>query len=146
MKKMLVVLVGCMLLGFAAGCSTTTFSMNYQRAMARTGGDLSVTVVLENASTKISRDQIIKIANDIKAYLDKVDLTKVDSAALITQIQDLIPIAQLKPLAAYIVGKIPTDASKLQNGKILANECLDGIIMGASKFDAGQVTINVIVK
>lgn len=141
MKKMIVVFVGCMMLCVGiTGC--TSASMNYQRAMARTSGDLSITVVLENASTKVSRDQVIKICTDIKTYLAGVDLANIDRAKLQADIESRIPIAQLKPIAAMLVSKIPTDVSKLENGKVLVNECLDGVILGATKFDISQVTIS----
>ena len=141
MKKMIVVFVGCMMLCVGiTGC--TSASMNYQRATARTSGDLSITVVLENASTKVSRDQVIKICTDIKTYLAGVDLANIDRAKLQADIESRIPIAQLKPIAAMLVSKIPTDVSKLENGKVLVNECLDGVILGATKFDISQVTIS----
>ena len=137
MKKfsILLALLGLIL----SGCtSTTNFSMNYQRAIARTSGDLSTTVFLENRHEKISKEKIIEIAEIIKAYIEFADLESIDKDTLLMEIQTRITVESLKNLAYKIISKIP-EGETAENSRRVMVEFLDGVITGAIKFNENDV-------
>lgn len=136
MKKMMVVVLAIVMLA-GVGCSTTDggFSMNYQRSLARSGGDIGSTALLQQ--TPIEAAKIIEVADDIDKLIGKANLDAMTKAEITALISSAIKYAPLKNVAISIVNKIP-DGMSGESAKKVIMAFTKGMRSGATDFDPAE--------
>jgi len=136
MKKIMLVLACVMLIAIVSGCSSTmdnsSFSMNYQKSLVRSAGDLSATTILETYEN-IDVLKVIQVADIIIKYLEGTDIETLQRDELIIQISEKIPYDNLKKIAFSLVNKLP-ETIEMKDAKILLISYCKGMKIGAQEF------------
>lgn len=120
------------------GCATAPMGLNVQRSISRSSGDVTATLILEYKYDKVTPEQVVLVASVIKNYLESTDLTTVERANLILEIEQKINVKFLKKWAREIVNQVPAEVS-LVEGKIVMIDMCEQIIIAANKFNPEDI-------
>ena len=136
MKKMMLMVVAmAVAVVFVSGCTTASFSMNYQKSVARCAGDIGATIALEQG--KVDSAKVIEVAGKIEKFLKETDISTITRADLIAKMEDVIKIPALQKYAAKIVGLVP-ETMDLTSGKKLMLQACKGMVIAAQQWEAGD--------
>ena len=130
MKTSIIFLIGVLFM--MSGCSN--LSMNVQKSLARSAGDITATLILDIRNDKITTDQILTFANQVILTTNKCDQENITKEELIALIENKIDNDVLKQYVKKIVGAVPNNMNLTQTKKIIIAICT-GLCVGASEWD-----------
>ena len=131
MKKLSIVLFGVLFM--LTSCSTSKISMNVQKSLGRSGGDLIATLTLDMKNDKVTPEQVISFAKQISDNISKYNNDTITKEELVSLLEDKISNDTLKPYITKIVKYIPENISLVEKKKIIIAICT-GLCVGATEW------------